>query len=144
MGGDVTDDVERAEGGKFVKGRSANPGGRPKGLKEVRELAMQHSAAAIRKLRAIMDNKRASYAVQIAAANALLDRAVGKPIAPTANTDLEGNTASNMVQGLPQTFREKLDIARRLAYLLHQGVIAKQELEPQGRVLEAPKEESND
>ncbi len=64
----------------FVKGQSGNPGGRPKGVAEVQELARQHAPEALDRLVKIMrgDNERAATA----AASLTLDRAYGKPTQP--------------------------------------------------------------
>jgi hypothetical protein len=62
---------------KFVKGQSGNPGGRPKILDEVRDLARAHTDAAINVL--VKNLKAKDARVRIAAATALLDRAWGKP-----------------------------------------------------------------
>lgn len=61
---------------KFEKGKSGNPGGRPKEDNEVKRLARTHSKAAIRRLAFWMksDNPKAS----VQAAQALLDRGYGK------------------------------------------------------------------
>lgn len=61
----------------FQKGQSGNPGGRPKELEDVKAAAREHSAQAIERLVHWMmsDDPRAS----VASANALLDRAFGKP-----------------------------------------------------------------
>src|SRR5215471_18470770 len=66
--------------GGFVKGRSGNPGGRPKELAEVRELARTYTQAAIQRLAEWMasDDPRAS----VAASTALLDRGWGKATQP--------------------------------------------------------------
>ena len=61
----------------FEKGKSGNPGGRPKEVAEVRELAKKHGPAAIKRLVALMDSENERTAV--AACQALLDRGYGKP-----------------------------------------------------------------
>ena len=66
-------------GRPFQKGQSGNPGGRPKEIAEVKELARQHTPAAIEVLASIMHNTKASDAARVSAANALLDRGYGKP-----------------------------------------------------------------
>lgn len=69
----------------FEKGRSGNPGGRPKEDNEVKRLARAQGAAAIARLAEWMvsDNPKAS----VAAAQALLDRGFGKPTQPLANDE---------------------------------------------------------
>ena len=66
-------------GKPFKKGQSGNPGGRPKVIAEVKELARAHTAAAIETLVAIMTNTKSAPAARVSAANALLDRGYGKP-----------------------------------------------------------------
>ena len=66
-------------GKPFQKGQSGNPGGRPKQIAEVKELARQHMPAAIEALVSIMNNPKASDAARVSAASALLDRGYGKP-----------------------------------------------------------------
>ena len=63
----------------FKKGQSGNPGGRPKVVAEVKELARAHTGKAIETLVSIMDNPKAAPAARVSAANALLDRGYGKP-----------------------------------------------------------------
>ena len=75
----------------FQPGQSGNPGGRPKALKDVEEAARAHSEEAIVALAAICKNKDAPEAARVAAANALLDRAWGKPRQTIEPTDLRQN-----------------------------------------------------
>ncbi len=63
----------------FIKGKSGNPGGRPKAVLEVTELAREHSAAAIATLAKIMLDDAAPPAARVAAANSILDRGFGRP-----------------------------------------------------------------
>jgi len=66
-------------GKPFQKGRSGNPGGRPKVVAEVKELARAHTREAIETLVSIMSNPKTAPAARVSAANALLDRGYGKP-----------------------------------------------------------------
>ena len=66
-------------GKPFKKGQSGNPGGRPKVIAEVKELARAHTGEAIDTLVSIMANAKAAPAARVSAANALLDRGYGKP-----------------------------------------------------------------
>ena len=74
------------KGRPFPKGISGNPGGRPKVLGDVQELARQKSPEAITTLANIMHNEKAPPAARVAAANALLDRGYGKPTQPISQT----------------------------------------------------------
>ena len=69
--------------GRFQKGKSGNPGGRPKASHSIQELARQHAPDAIERLAQIVE-KGDSHSAVAAAANAILDRAYGKP--PQFNT----------------------------------------------------------
>lgn len=68
-----------AKPGTFQKGQSGNPGGRPKEIGHVRDLARAHTEDAIRTLVEIRGDLGAPPAARVAAAQALLDRAWGKP-----------------------------------------------------------------
>jgi hypothetical protein len=63
--------------GQFQKGKSGNPGGRPRVSDEVRELARSKAPHAFKRLVQLMDSK--NERVAMAASNAVLDRAYGKP-----------------------------------------------------------------
>ena len=66
-------------GKPFKKGQSGNPGGRPKVVAEVKELAREHTGEAIKTLVSIMTNPKSAPAARVSAANSLLDRGYGKP-----------------------------------------------------------------
>jgi hypothetical protein len=65
--------------GGFKKGKSGNPGGRPKVEGHVREIARQHTATAIETLAAIMADEKAPPAARVTASVAILDRGYGRP-----------------------------------------------------------------
>jgi len=69
--------AKKKVGRPFAKGQSGNPSGRPKVIGEVRDLAREHTLEAIATLADAL--KDIDGRVRVAAANALLDRAYGKP-----------------------------------------------------------------
>jgi Family of unknown function (DUF5681) len=83
-------------GKPFKKGQSGNPGGRPKVVAEIKELARAHTGKAIETLVSIMDNPKAAPAARVSAANALLDRGYGKP-----PQHITGEVAASYVARLP-------------------------------------------
>ena len=72
----MTDDVTVAS--KWQPGVSANPGGRPKWLKELRDQMREHVPAAIAKIVEVMSGKvgeeKVSPRMQMEAAREILDR----------------------------------------------------------------------
>jgi len=69
--------LREAGTGRFLKGKSGNPGGRPT-EDGIRELARQHGPKAIARLARAMDSK--DERVSIAASIAILNRGYGTPI----------------------------------------------------------------
>ena len=65
--------------GRFQKGVSGNPGGRPREIGEIRDLARAHTADAIEALRGIAVDLTAPASARVAASEALLNRAWGRP-----------------------------------------------------------------
>ena len=81
----------------FKKGQSGNPGGRPKVIAEVKELAREHTGKAVETLVSIMTNPKAAAAARVSAANALLDRGYGRP-----PQHVTGEVAASYVARLPE------------------------------------------
>lgn len=93
---------------RFEKGRSGNPGGRPKEVGEIRALAREHTESALETLVKIMEDKKAPAAARAAAANSLLDRGYGR-----ATTPIE---SSGTIEVRPQM--SDRDMAIKMAFLL--------------------------
>jgi hypothetical protein len=91
-------------GKPFEKGRSGNPGGRPKVVAEVKELARAHTSEAIETLVSIMTDPKGAAAARVSAANALLDRGYGKP-----PQHVTGEVATSYVARLPEPAKSVAD-----------------------------------
>lgn len=78
---------KKPRGRAFKKGQSGNPGGRPKTVGHVRELAQAQTEIAVGTLVEIAKSKKAPPAARVSAATALLDRGYGKPSQPVGGAD---------------------------------------------------------
>lgn len=63
----------------WVKGKSGNPGGRPKALEEVHRLSREQTAENIKALIRVRDDPASPPAAVVAAVSVIFDRAFGKP-----------------------------------------------------------------
>lgn len=70
---------DRDDSGRFRRGSSGNPGGRPRADASVSELARERTEDALSVLTAVMKDADAPHAARVRAAEALLDRGHGKP-----------------------------------------------------------------
>lgn len=89
---------KKPRGKPFAKGRSGNPAGRPKLVADVRALAQAQIEPAINTLVQIANDKAAPPAARVAAANAILDRAVGKPAQAITGEGGEGAVVVQIVR----------------------------------------------
>ena len=79
---------------RFKPGQSGNPGGRPKEIGYVRDLAREHTEEAIEKLVAIMRSST-KESLCLAAAEALLSRGWGRPLQPMEGKFDVGHASPN-------------------------------------------------
>ena len=99
----------RTVSGKFLPGQSGNPGGRPRDVAEVRELARAHTADAIATLARIMTDPTQPPAAQVTAAVAMLDRGWGK-----ANQPAQQNHGPTLLELIHQSVYEQSERAGQL------------------------------
>jgi hypothetical protein len=83
---------KRDPSGRFVRGFSGNPGGRPRLPLDVQALARTHTVAALNTLIDCMTSLEAPWPSRITAAIALLDRGWGRP-GPAIDSDGERITS---------------------------------------------------
>ena len=104
--------------GRFAPGKSGNPGGRPREVGRVKELARQHTEEAVGTLVAVMRNRKSPAASRIRAAELLLDRGWGKaetkaeigplnPYGAMTTEELEADLIGDLVAvGIPKQMAE--------------------------------------
>ena len=78
----------RTSSGKFVKGMSGNPGGRPSQPQEFRELLEKHSTTALQKVIEILQDPKTQAKDKIRAAEIILDRTFGRPVQQNINDNI--------------------------------------------------------
>ena len=100
---------------KFERGKSGNPGGRPKADIELRDLARKQTKHAVKVLAGIMRDSSAQARARVLAATALLDRGWGRP-----RQEITGAGGAPLV---PQN-TDPVELAKRVAYILAAGLHA--------------------
>jgi hypothetical protein len=107
--------LSRDEHMTFVKGQSGNPGGRPKGIKELGELARANSKTAFERIVAMLDSP--DERVVLAAAQEILNRGYGKPaqaVDVTHRSAVEEIPEDDLESGIIE-LRARLAAARGIA-----------------------------
>jgi hypothetical protein len=89
--------VARDNAGRFLPGKTGNPGGRPKVPEEFKELAKEHSFTALETVVAILQDPDAKAADRLRAADIILDRALGRPVQST-DLDIAGGIDAGIIQ----------------------------------------------
>ena len=101
-------DIKRDSCGKFLKGRSPNPLGRPKSDKTIRDLARVHTEDALNTLSLIINNPKASDTARVQACNAILDRGWGKAPIYSENVNVGVDYLSYLEMLAKETTEEEL------------------------------------
>lgn len=104
----------RAGTGQFKPGASGNPGGRPRDVHGIADLARAQGPTALKRLIALMRSKNERVALQ--ACEAVLDRGFGRPTQAVQHSGAGGGPVA--VQ-----FTDR-DRGRRVAFLLEKGMRA--------------------
>lgn len=88
------------EGRRFKAGQSGNPGGKPKSLLQIQQLARSFATEAVETLASLMRTSR-SPKIRALAAQALLDRGYGRPPQALAIASLDGRKVPTFGVTLP-------------------------------------------
>lgn len=89
--------------GGFTKGKSGNPGGRPKTNAEIQELIMKAVPSAIETMIGLMMNKRVDKKVRLAAAKEIADRGLGKAVQSIMHNGKDGGPVQiQVITGVPR------------------------------------------
>jgi Family of unknown function (DUF5681) len=110
---DQTRSKRKAPRSAWKKGQSGNPGGRPKAVIDVRDLAREQTPLAIKALIEVASNPDSSQRVQ--AAVALLDRGWGKPLQAVEHTGADGGPIEIASMSQKASWRRERSCRRTLS-----------------------------
>jgi hypothetical protein len=99
---------------RFQPGKSGNPGGRPKAVKEVVELCRDLTSIGLKRMKTILESDTAPPAAQVAAFNAVMDRGWGKV---TQAVELSGPDGGP-VQSITLTTDDPIEAAKQYQRLM--------------------------
>src|SRR5690242_20592808 len=100
---------------KWKKGQSGNPGGRPREIGDLRELARERTMEALDTLSTIMRDTNAPAAARVSAAGVILDRGYGKPAQDLKDNPIKTDTTHGVDSATLDRWAERyLDKYRRL------------------------------
>lgn len=100
----------RDKAGRFIAGKSGNPGGRTPIPKNVREMLKAATPKAAALLVTMMEDKDAPAAIRMDAAKTVLDRVYGKATQP-----IDGSVTGGLEVGISDADRALIDkVAQRL------------------------------
>jgi hypothetical protein len=85
---------------KFQPGQSGNPSGRPRQRVDFDRAARREAKRSLKTMVELRDNPKISPAVRLDASEGILDRAWGRPIAPSEGTLNVNGTVLHVVTGL--------------------------------------------
>jgi hypothetical protein len=89
----MSDKPKKSRGKPFAKGKSGNPGGRPKELESIRGAARLAAPDALKALTRLAMSSSTPPAARVAACREILDRAYGKP---TQAVELSGDVGMTL------------------------------------------------
>lgn len=78
----MADKLDRDNKGRFVKGQTGNPGGRPATPDDVKEMLKASTAPAVQLLFSTMMNDTTKPELRVRCAEILIDRVMGKAVQP--------------------------------------------------------------
>src|SRR5207248_11695362 len=115
---------KRGPQGQWLPGSSPNPGGRPKIIEDIRDLARAHTGTAINAHVHIAESGKQESA-RVAAASALLDRGCGKPTQPLSG-DKDAPPIGLSIEDQRREISERHERSRRRLDEVFNGMVTTQ------------------